>query len=91
MKNSIKGLIESIRDFAAVFIPELIIFSIVLGAVFLFANYAYEYSCNKYEEATGRETKWVFMNDCYINTGEHWLQKDEYLATVVAREGLQSE
>lgn len=78
------------RDFID-FIMPLILFVVVgIGGLLFSINYWEEYACGKYAEVTGRETKWVFMHECYINTGNDWLRKDEYTAVLVAREGLQS-
>ncbi len=78
-----------IRDFLEVFLPFFVIASFLFGGMALAFNYWYSYSCGKYEDVTGRQTKWVFLDECYINTGNDWLRKDEYAAVLVAREGLQ--
>lgn len=49
-----------------------------------------EYKCNQYEKVTNRQTQWVLLDTCYIKTDDHWLTHEEYVATVIAREGLEA-
>ena len=78
------------REFIDYWLPLIAFLGISLGVVLFGVNFWQEYACGKYAEVTGRETKWVFMHECYINTGADWLKKNEYVAVLVAREGLQS-
>ena len=78
------------RDFFVIFGLLFLICVGSLGAILFGANYWERYACGKYQDVTGRETKWVFMNDCYINTGSDWLKRDEYAAIIIAREGLKN-
>jgi len=78
------------RDFIDFFLPVILLIVVVIAGALFGENYYEEYTCGKYADVTGRETKWVFMHDCYINTGGDWLTKDEYVVVLVAREGLQS-
>ena len=78
---------DDLLDFTKmVVIPMLII----MGSIFILTNFHGQYACGKYEEVTGRETKWIFIDDCYVNSGDAWLKKDEYAATIIAREGLKA-
>lgn len=63
-----------------------------LAAIFLAVivpvNFAQQYGCGKYEENTGRETRWAHFDACYINAGDEWLTKEEYKAAKMAKDGL---
>lgn len=78
------------RDFIDFFAPVLLFAVIIIGGVVFLGNYWEAYRCRQYTEITGRETKWVFLDTCYIYTGDDWLRRDEYAAVSTAREGLQS-
>lgn len=78
------------REFIWFMSVSLLAWMVFVGICLLGINYIEAYSCGKYSEATGRDTKWVFMDDCYIQAGGEWLQKDEYRAVVVARDGLRA-
>ena len=76
------------RDFIEYFGPVIIFLILFFCGLILMDNYWGQYSCNKYEEATGRDTKWIFMDECYVSSGKEWLTKDEYSKVVIARQGL---
>ena len=58
------------------FIFILIIISFFVAMFILFDSYA-EYRCENYEEITGRKSKWVFMDACYVKTSEgKWIRYD---------------
>ena len=78
------------RDFFVIFGLCFLLIVVILAAILFGINYWERYACGKYQDVTGRETKWVFMNDCYINTGSDWLKRHEYAAIIVAREGLKN-
>lgn len=78
------------KEIISVLFSSILFITTTTSVVMFSINYWESYICTKYEEATGRETKWIFMDNCYINTGKEWLRKDEYAAVIIAREGLQS-
>ena len=67
----------------AIFLTALTIFGIIISA-----EYHLQYRCHNYQEVTDRQTKYVFMDNCYINTGTEWLTRSEYKAVIVASERL---
>lgn len=79
------------RDLIEYFIPTFILLAIIFAAFVFVANLWDRHRCDAYSETTGRETKYIHFDGCYINTSEEWLTKKEYLAVLVAREGLKSQ
>lgn len=70
----------------------LVGFVLVLAAIFapfvLIAEIASRYQCNNYEEATGKETKYLLLDSCYVKTDAGWQRWDEYKNRSIASEGL---
>lgn len=58
---------------------------IILSIIFFGTNYYEEYRCNSYKETTGMETKWKFLDDCYIETKNGWLTKEEYKLSIATK------
>ena len=80
--------IDEFLGFLVFMLVIVIAMTLFIGGAFLGTNYYYEYTCGKYGETTGRSTQWVFMDDCYLSTGDDVLTLDEYKAVIVARDGL---
>jgi len=47
-----------------------------------------KHQCSKYAETTGRDTKYVFLDHCYVHSKGRWLTQDEYQAVITAKDGL---
>lgn len=77
---------EDARVVASILAITAMFFVMVAVVVQTFSNY----QCKKYEDVTGRETKYVWFAGCYIDSGNGWLTDEEYKAVLVAREGLRS-
>lgn len=77
------------RDFLEWVLLLAIFLSCLSGGIYG-VEYHQRYMCESYQEVTGRKTKWVFMDTCYIKTETDWLTRKEYNSVLVAREGLQS-
>lgn len=54
------------------------------------ANYYVSYQCKSYQTVTGKKTKWVYMDNCYIQTNDGWQRWDEYKDRAIASEGLKA-
>ena len=71
------------------FIRFVIIPFLMVIFIFFIINEYEEYKCNAYSNVTERKTAWVFMDDCYVeNDNNEMLLKDEYLKSIIAKEGL---
>jgi hypothetical protein len=66
----------------------LLVLGTVIGGVLFAGNAAGAYQCNNYAELTGKETRWVTLDTCYIKTERGWQRWDEYIARGIASEGL---
>ena len=55
----------------------LLIVGLLIVSLTLLVNYGYERSCSNYSEMTGKETKWLFLDACYVNTESGWIRYDE--------------
>ena len=36
------------------------------------------YQCSRYAELSGKDARYIFMDDCYIYTGKSWLDKHKH-------------
>lgn len=51
---------------------------IIITLVMLAAMYCIEsYKCESYSEITGLETKFVFVDGCYVKTDKGWFLKEQ--------------
>ncbi len=67
----------------------LIIFVIgLLGIAFIITIAEGEYTCGNYEEMSGRKTKYLWLDECYVKTDSGYQRWDEYTARATASEGL---
>lgn len=72
------------RDIVKVFSP----FVLSLILLVLVIDRLYWRDCTIYREKTGRETKWIFLNECYVKTKYGWFTREEYRARITAGDGL---
>jgi len=86
--NKLRYYYYEILDFLGYMAPIVIMLAVLLPATIVLFNAAGNYKCNSYAKQTGRETRWVFMDDCYINTDTGWQSRDEYIARSTASELL---
>lgn len=78
------------RDFIEFFAMLFLAIGLLFGGIMLGANYWASYKCGNYEKATGKATKWIFMDDCYVQTDAGWQRWDEYKDRAIASEGLKA-
>lgn len=64
----------------------IVFFAALVFGVGVIANAYGGYVCNNYERTTGHETKWVFLDTCYVKSGNSWARYDEYVARAVTNE-----
>lgn len=80
------------RDFFEIVVVPLFVGALVLVVVFvpiiLLADFGSRYSCGKYEQVTGKKTRYATLDSCYVSTDAGWQRWDEYKARAVASEGL---
>lgn len=75
------------REFLSVVaLPILFLLVAVVGVVDVMGRH----TCSNFQEITGKQTKWVFFDTCYINHNQEWFRYDEYKARAIASEGLKS-
>lgn len=66
-----------------------IFLAIILIPTATIINLFNQRSCNKYQEVTGKQTKFIWFDNCYVETPQNgWLTKGEYGKVIIAREGL---
>ncbi len=64
----------------------------ILGVALLFTGIALaadamgRYTCSNYTEITGKQTRWVTLDECYVKTTNGWQRWDEYKARATASE-----
>lgn len=60
----------------------LLYLAAVFGGILLLAlagaDLEGRYECYSYQKVTGIETKWRFLNACYVKTPNGWQRWDEY-------------
>ena len=44
------------------------------------------YSCNGYQEVTGKQTLYRQFDSCYVNVDGEWRKYDEHLAIITAKD-----
>jgi hypothetical protein len=80
-------MLDDILDFMCVVIfPVAVIASLVLGVAFGLGEIYGRYQCGNYGEMTGKKTKWVALDACYIQTASGWQRWDEYKARAITNE-----
>jgi len=70
-------------ELRAILLMLLLSSAILLGC----ANWFLHYTCGNYQDMTGKPTKYVFMDSCYVKTPTGWQRYDEYIARAVTNEG----
>lgn len=78
------------RYLIELFVTFFLIGGLLFGGLMLGANYWGSYQCENYEKVTGKATKWVFMDECYVQTNVGWQRWDEYKDRAIASEGLKA-
>lgn len=81
---------EILADFFELLAPVFLFLLIVAVGLSLLLDYHYSYQCGNYQKITGKETKHVFMDACYIATSDGWQRWDEYKIRAAASEGLKA-
>lgn len=78
------------RDFIEFFATLFLVIGLMFGGLIFVSNYWESYRCGNYEKITGKATKWVFVDACYIQTDAGWQRWDEYTDRAIASEGLKA-
>lgn len=80
-------MLDDILEFVCeVISPVAVIASLVLGLVIGAGEIYDRYQCGNYGEMTGKKTKWVALDACYIQTASGWQRWDEYKARATTNE-----
>jgi hypothetical protein len=69
---------DLIDFFYEVLLPVGLVGLCVLAIILGLSEAGQRYSCNNYERVTGRETKWIFLDECYVKAAGGWERWDEY-------------
>jgi hypothetical protein len=76
------------RDLIELFCMMAVVMLVGIVLVVGPSNWHGSYQCRKYETITGKATKWVPLDECYVQTADGWQRWDEYKLRAVASEGL---
>lgn len=77
------------RDLLEVFGIMFVVLFVILFFVLGGADIHGRYSCGKYGEVSGVETKWVFLSQCYVNHPSlGWTPYEQITAAKTAEIGL---
>ena len=60
----------------------------LVGGIMILGNVHGQYTCDTYQEITGKPTKYVNFDVCYIKTEAGWMRYPEYKARWTAHQGL---
>lgn len=71
-------------------LAQISVFVFIVVIAITLVNIHESYKCSQYSHLSGRQTEWVLLDTCYIRADEEWVSKEEYTATVIAREGLKA-
>ena len=74
------------RDFFEFFGPVALVLAVLVAGIIGIAESAGRYTCNNYERMSGKETRWVALDSCYVQTAAGWQRWDEYTARAVTNE-----
>lgn len=62
--------------------------AVISAPIVVIADTGSRYKCSNYEKTTGKETKYLTLDSCYVKTQAGWQRWDEYTARSIASEGL---
>lgn len=66
------------NDFLAFVCVPALALGALSGALIEGANAFGQYQCQQYEQITGRPTKYVQFDECYVQRDGKWMRWDEY-------------
>lgn len=66
----------------------VLLIGLFFGGVLFIADRFSSYQCSNFQEMTGRTTKYLVLDACYVSTPEGWQRYDEYRSRAAASEGL---
>lgn len=81
---------DFIDDGAIPFAATFGVLALCFGALVFVSDQYAQYQCENYTRATGKETRYLRFDSCYIKTDSGWQRWDEYKARATASEGLSS-
>ena len=67
-----------------------IVLGLMLLAVFVSDSWA-RYTCANFENVTGKNTRYVAFDVCYIKHDGEWMRYPDYQKTLIARDALSQE
>lgn len=59
-----------------------------VGGVLLVGDRYAAYVCATHQELTGQESRYIFLNGCYVNHRGDWLRYSAYENVIIARDVL---
>lgn len=65
-------------------------FLVAVGVVVIPAYFVTKYECNKYSELNNVNTQMILLT-CYVENDSRWMPYKEYVARVIASEGLKND
>lgn len=71
-----------------VLLPVAILILTVVVIIFIVGHLHMKYSCNRHQDITGIETKYVPLSACYLNTEDGWVTYEDYKQRNIAKTGL---
>lgn len=65
-------------DMKVLFTLVVVLTTAFFTLVVLPLNYYHQWQCENYQEITGRESKWVHFDNCYVKTkDDEWIRYDD--------------
>lgn len=80
--------LDDFVDFVVTALGVILFSAAILTPCFFAIDGMVRYQCGNYEKTTGKQTKYIFADACYIKTDDGWQRWDEYKARAIASEGL---
>lgn len=71
-----------------VLLVSILCLAAILTPIIIVADIGSRYACNNYEKTTGKETRYLLLDSCYVKTDTGWQRWDEYKNRASASEGL---
>jgi len=65
----------------------LIIILAIYGVGFIILNWHMSYTCSNYQKMTGKPTKYMITDACYVKTPLGWQRYDEYITRSITNKG----
>lgn len=73
-KGFISYLLDKSPTLAILFIASMIV--LIYVSAYMFVEAVSEFKCHGYGSQTGRETKYTYLNGCYVKINNQWELKE---------------